>query len=238
MFKQRIALAFLILSLAAPVFAGEDPAAALREKFPKLTFESISASPVKGVYEVIAGKNVLYFVPETGHMFFGELWTAEGVNLTAQAHANIQKAKFSIFKERLAAAVKIGSGKHEVVEIIDPDCPYCRKMNEYWQKRTDVTRYVFFLPLTSLHPQSEDKVAYILSSSDPGKALSEVEAGVFDTTALPVFVRNDARIRTHADLVAKSGIDGTPAYYIDGVYVGGANVAAIEKIIGKEETSK
>ena len=62
----------------------------------------------------------------------------------------------------LTKAVKIGNGKTMVIEFTDPDCPFCRKAEAYLQKRTDLTRYIFFIPLKS-HPASKGKVQYILS---------------------------------------------------------------------------
>jgi len=47
----------------------------------------------------------------------------------------------------LEKAVKIGDGKKVVIEITDPDCPFCRTASEYFSKKTDVIRYVFFAPL-------------------------------------------------------------------------------------------
>ena len=223
-----------IMATASIAFASGSPTpdAILKAAFPKLHVDSIEPSAVKGIYEVIAGGNVLYFDPSGRNIIFGEVWSASGENLTAKARDKISTMKYKLFKDNLANAVKIGNGKHEVIEIIDPDCPYCRQMGNYWNKRNDVTRYVFFLPLT-MHPNAVSHSNYIMSATKPAAALEEVVSGKYDTVTVPSFTPSP-KIAKQAELAAKSGISGTPAYYVNGSFVNGANVAAVEKIIGKE----
>lgn len=232
--RTRVTLSCLALTLTSSAALGSvGPEAVLRKKFPKLTVDSISPSPVKGLSEVISGGNIFYFDPASGNVVFGEIWSDTGKNLTADARSKIYAAKFRLYREHLDAAVKLGSGRNEVIEIIDPDCPFCREMHGYWKTRSDVTRYVFLNPLPGLHPQATAHAGYILSAADPAKAMEEVIAGKYDAASAPVKKLNENRIRIHADISSKSGIGGTPAYYVNGTFVNGANVSAIEKIIGK-----
>ena len=227
-----ISLSVLILASSA-AFCAAGPESVLKKKFPKLTVDNISPAPVRGLSEVVSGGNIFYFDPATGNLIFGEIWSDSGKNLTAEARQKIHSTKYRFYKEHLAAAVKIGSGRHEVIEITDPDCPFCRNMHEYWKTRNDVTRYVFFNPLAQLHPNAVVHAQYILSSSDPQKTLDEVAAGKYDASPAPQFKPNEERIKIHADLAARSGIGGTPAYYVNGTFISGANKAAIENLIGK-----
>jgi thiol:disulfide interchange protein DsbC len=87
------------------------------------------------------------------------------------------------------------------------------------------------MPLKQLHPQAEEKIAFILSSTDRGKALEDLVAGKYDDKALPAVEKNVKMIKAHADVVASAGIGGTPAYYINGVFVNGANMPIIEKLL-------
>lgn len=224
---------FAFLFVASVACAAEpDVNATLKKSFPKLAFETISPTPINGMYEVIAGNNVFYIDPVSGHMIFGEMWSPTGVNITAAAKDRMMSTKYAAIRLKLSAAIKIGSGPNEVIEISDPDCPFCRKMHDYWNKRTDVTRYVFLMPLTQLHPQAKVKSDYILSSKNPAAALDEIASGKFDKTNLPTIVLNDARIKAQAESLI-SGINGTPAYFINGAFVNGANVPQIEKLLTK-----
>jgi len=122
-----------------------------------------------------------------------------------------------------------------VIEIVDPDCPYCRKMHDYFSKRTDVTRYVFLMPLPQLHPAAKAHVDYILSSPNQIQAYDEVESGKYDNSPAPTIPLNAALISKQAALAAASGISGTPAFYINGFFVNGANVPSIEQHLTKKE---
>lgn len=229
--KRLFALIFLLVASTACA-AEPDVSDTLKKSFPKLTFETISPTPINGMYEVIAGNNVFYIDPVSGHMIFGEMWSPTGVNITAAAKDRMMSSKYASIRQKLLAAIKIGSGPNEIIEISDPDCPFCRKMHEYWNKRTDVTRYVFLMPLTQLHPQAKIKSDYILSSKDPAAALDEIASGKFDKTSLPTIVLDDARIKAQTDSLI-SGINGTPAYFVNGAFVNGANVPQIEKLLTK-----
>lgn len=228
-----------VLTIAASACASEPTVSdKLKKLFPRLTFESVFPSPVTGIYEVTAGNNVLYFDPVSGYLNFGEWWSPQGVNVTAAAKNKIMAAKYDLFKEHLKDAIKIGSGPNEVIEIIDPDCPFCRRMATVWKDRPDVTRYVFFFPLKTIHPDAEAHVAYILAAAQPAEALADIEAGKLDNnkiTELPAAA--GSRIKAHAELAARSGLNGVPAYFVNKQFVNGANWPAIQKLLtAKGET--
>jgi thiol:disulfide interchange protein DsbC len=205
---------------------------ALNSIYPKLTYASISPSPVKGLCEVVAGNNVLYFDPTSKHLLFGEMWSPQGANVTSAAKGKVMAAKYGIFKDHLQEAIRIGSGPNEVIEIIDPDCPYCRAMASTWKERTDVTRYVFFMPLKTIHPDAESHIAYILFASDQARALDEVEAGKLDGTKKTDLTPSAiTRIKAHTDITSKLGLGGVPAYFINKQFVIGADRPAIQKLL-------
>ncbi|QEM66765.1 DsbC family protein [Geobacter sp. FeAm09] len=234
--KIKLLTLVALVAMAASACAAEPSAAdKLKKLFPRFTFEAITPSPVHGLYEVTAGNGVFYFDPASGHLIIGgEMWSPQGLDVTAAARDRIMAAKYDVIKKRLTSAIKIGSGPNEVIEIIDPDCPFCRRMGEFWKKRSDVTRYVFLMPLTQLHPQAKAHSDYILSAKDPGAALDDVESGKFDKVSIPTIALNDTRIKAHAESLI-SGINGTPAYFINGSFVNGANVPQIEKLLTKGE---
>jgi len=199
----------------------------LQQTYPKLEFQRVYTSPVAGLYEVITGNRVLYFSPATGHMLAGDLWNKEGENLSKARIGKIMGEKLKDLP--MDKAIKIGSGKNTVIEVTDPDCPYCRKASEFFSKRTDVTRYIFFLPL-SMHPDAESKVRYILSSEDPALAYEDVMSGRYDETPLPEFKDNGV-FEIHKAATDLLGLTGTPNFWINGTYLSGANLQAIEKLL-------
>ena len=136
-------------------------------------------------------------------------------------------------------AVKIGSGPHTVIEITDPDCPFCRTASSYFATRNDVTRYVFFYTIPQLHPKAEAKVRYVLCSKDRAKAYEEAMTGKLDDMKFtPCDDTATAElVKTHKDVGEKvgGGTIGTPLFLIDGQIVKGANIPQIEKILGAKK---
>jgi len=103
----------------------------LLKSFPNLRVDSVSESPVKGLFEVVAGNQVFYFSPE-GYLMFGELWSKDGKNLTAEVREKVLAEKVKNIP--LDKALRIGSGPRQVIEFTDPDCPICRRVGRILSK--------------------------------------------------------------------------------------------------------
>lgn len=240
--RLSIIVTFMSITSASCFADGPSIGNKFRAIFPNTSIDEVNKTPVNGVYEVLAGGNVVYFAPDSGHVFFGQLWDSKGRNLTADLKPKLDSIKQRRQKvfiselvsvEALAKAVRIGNGPRVVVEFTDPDCPYCRRMDGYWSKRDDVSRYVFFSPLP-MHPKAPAKAEYILGAGDKPKAYRDVYDGKYDSVPPPKPGSDVTGIMEyHRDLTVKSGINGTPAYYIDGVFVSGADVDAVDKLLGK-----
>jgi len=130
----------------------------------------------------------------------------------------------------LEKALKIGSGRHMIIEFTDPDCPYCRKAFHTIKKYPDVTHYIFFLPLKNT---SEKKVRYILCARDRVEAYKEIFSGQLDERYLSGCAddRIDALIKIHREQSVHLGIEGVPFFIIDGHIISGADIAKIEKVL-------
>lgn len=217
--------------------APEEVKTKLTETFKNFEVEEVNGAPIEGLYEVIAqprnrggDKNILYYDPSGNHLVFGEIYSSEGKNLTAETKDRLMKKKIENID--LTSALKFGDGENIVIEVTDPDCPYCRKGAKFMDEQENVTRYVFFAPLP-MHKNAPEKAAYILSSDDPEKAMNEVFGGKYDREPVPEFKDNN-KLKTHKMIVAELGIRGTPAYWINGNFVNGANIEAIKHYLSKQ----
>lgn len=131
----------------------------------------------------------------------------------------------------LDKAVKVGTGKIMVIEYTDPDCPFCRKAEAYFQKRKDVTRYIFFKPLAK-HPDSKSKVQYVLSAGDKAKALREVSSDDFDTKKLSQITAKGKKLqKEHEEMVRANNITSTPTFVIYGRIVEGFDLKKLEPLL-------
>lgn len=232
----RISSIFLLFSLALPLplIAASDAqlngvAASLGMHYPNLPLKQIDPTPVEGIFEVITQKDeVLYFAPRTGHIFVGELWSSDGHNLTREAQSRLMEGKIAQFP--LDKALKIGNGPNQVVEVSDPDCPFCRDGSAFFSARSDVTRYVFLYPLSKIHPEAEAKARYILSAPDPAEAYEEVFSGAFDHQPLPEF-KDNGLLDVQRQIAQDLGINSTPRYWINGHYFAGTKIKEFEKLL-------
>jgi len=136
--------------------------------------------------------------------------------------------------------LKIGNGPNTVIEFTDPDCTYCRRVDKYLNSRSDVTRYVFLFPLP-MHPNASKKAAYILSAQDNAAAFREVFSGQLDNASfLPSNPVSKKQVDDLLVIARTVGVRGTPNLWVNGTFVGGADIAQIESLLkdGKEVTKK
>ncbi|MEA3545060.1 MAG: DsbC family protein [Thermodesulfobacteriota bacterium] len=226
-------LSFLSLSACAgqQQEGSNDISAALSSYYPQIKYQLISPTPVAGVYEIVGDNGeILYFVPASGHMFFGELWSADAQNLTRNRENQRLSAKRKEFP--LDQAIKIGDGPNQVIEVTDPDCPFCRQSSDFFAGRDDVTRYVFLLPLDQIHPHAAAKSRYILAAEDQELAYEEVFGGKYDRQPIPA-VNDNGLLDLHRKVAGKIGINGTPRFWINGQHIAGYNPQQFEKLLNK-----
>lgn len=234
MYRTLLFLLLILLPCAVSTADQADTSAvasALALYYPKIEQQQINPTPVAGVYEIVLQNNeIVYFVPSSGHMFFGELWSADARNLTQASKDRLLSAKVDLFP--LDKALKIGNGPNQVIEVTDPDCPFCRQSSAFFSTRDDVTRYVFLYPLDKLHPQAADKARYILSAVDPVAAYEDVFNGMYDNRPLPDFTDN-GQLAEHRRIVEQVGVTGTPRFWINGQHVAGHNPRRFEELLNR-----
>ena len=214
----------------------------LKASFPDLFYDSISESPVKGIYEVVWGNRLYYFAPQEGILIVGQMFDKTKHDLTAD-RMQVIMAKFNqdiTTKAKnlpLDKAIKTGSGKHVVLEFTDPDCPFCRQAAKFFESRTDITKYTFFMPLP-MHPDAPNKVKYILCQKDRAKALDEVMKGKIDNQKYETCknAEVDDLIKLHESVGENMGITSTPYFVIDGTVVSGADIPRIQGLLSDKVT--
>ena len=229
-------LVFILTGLFCTSGFAQTPEESLKKTFPQIKFDNITPSNVKGIYEVIYQNGILYYAPEVETIIVGDMIAKDGRNLTQDKQQeiltkNITEKIKGIPSEK---AVSIGKGKHAVMEITDPDCPYCRRASEFFSKRTDVTRQIFFYPLSS-HPKAADKVLYIFCAKDRAKAYEEAMTGKLDDMTFKICEDPQAQelLKAHKDVAEGLGVRGTPFFFVDGqTAVFGADIPRLEKLLG------
>jgi thiol:disulfide interchange protein DsbC len=232
--KTIIALCFTVCLFMAQTGLCLTPEESFQKNFPQIKFSGMSKTQIPGIYEVIAGSEIIYYSPEAGLVISGNIFTKDMKNLTNERRMNMLAQKLKNIP--LDKAITVGNGKVSVIEFTDPDCPYCRKAAEFFAKRTDVTRHVFFLALP-MHPNAKDKARYVLCAKDRARAYEEAMTGKLDDMKFAKCqnAAADETLTAYEKIAADVGIQGTPFFFIKGQTVAGANIPAIENILGGDK---
>ena len=235
--KAFLTLCVLMVIMTGAPLQAATPEESFRKSFPKIPLESITPTAVPGVYEIVSTGKIAYYAPGPGYIFTGAIITADGKNLTQERNIELQGRKFKDLT--LEKALKIGSGPHTVIEITDPDCPFCRQASAFFSGRNDVTRHIFLYPLSSIHPNAEAKVRQIFCADDRARAYEEAMTGKLDDMKFTPCTNAEADnlLKAHKEIGDRIGVagTGTPLFLIDGQIVNGANIPLMEQILGAKK---
>lgn len=170
----------LTLSAAAIIFASNACAAesqeaalekALRDMYPNTQFTGVHATTVGGLYEVVMGRNIGYTNSEGRYFIFGHIFDMKTQqDLTAQRLDELNVVNFAELPLADAIHAQRGDGNRTLAVFTDPDCPYCKKLEQELQKLDNVTIYTFLFPLEGLHPGALQKAKSIWCSADKESA--------------------------------------------------------------------
>lgn len=204
-------LALALLLATASATAGPDHEALLeklRARYPGTQISSVSDSGIAGLYELHMGRNIAYTDLNGAYFLFGHIFDmAAQRDLTAERLDAMNKVDFGSLPLQDAIKTVKGAGSRIVAVFSDPDCPYCRKLEQELAKLDDITIYTFLMPLEQLHPnamaksvatwcapnRSETWKALMLNGADPGRASC------------------DNPISRNMALAGSLGINGTPS---------------------------
>lgn len=237
LFKKILIMLAVVMMCAGQSFAEVDAKSVEREMkaiFPNLQVQGVAATSIPGIWEVIAGQNILYFHAESGSTFFGEIYSKRGDNLTANRRNTLFAEKAKVLP--LDKAIKIGKGKNIVIEFTDVDCSFCRKAESAFEGRDDVTRYVFLVPLEQLHPKAKAKSLEILCQKENirGTAYIDTIAGKNDNRDPKSCDGRKAAedlLAVHISAAQSIGVNGTPMFVVNGQMVAGADIERIKKLL-------
>lgn len=214
-----LALPILLLGFTAGAVLADEASESIAQAMPGTRISSTSPTVIDGLYEVVAGKNVLY-VDKTGrYLVVGSIYDLkEDKDLSAErrdelglslSHEDHTPTTTTADKLPVAAAITTGKGNRSLTVITDPQCGWCRRL---WLESLSSLEGVTVKHLI-LNP-SEQAVG-ILCAKDPAKALGRAFNVSATTAKTPVpspSCRRQARdklasVRRFAERV---GMLGTP----------------------------
>ena len=191
--------------------------------------ESISASPMAGLYEVkLKGSRVLYasadgqFIVQ-GYMF--QLKDGKPVNLTEQAERiGVAKLINGIPVAETVVYPAIGETKSHITVFTDTTCPYCHKLHAEVPELNKMgieVRYVAF-PRQGLGSPGDKQLQAVWCSADKKAAMDKMTDG--KTVEAPKCANPVAKQFAMGQSI---GVNGTPAIVLaDGQVIPGYQPAA------------
>ncbi|MDW8322919.1 MAG: DsbC family protein [Burkholderiales bacterium] len=235
----------LIVSILTALVAGSAAAGereirqAVQALAPEAKVVSVRPTPIAGLHEVVLdgprGPTLVYASAKGDYLILGELLDVKNRrNLTGERMDDLTRIKFDSLP--LGQAIKIvqGNGRRRLAVFSDPDCPYCRKVEQELVKLKDVTIYMFPYPLP-MHPDAARKSRLVWCSRDRAAAWRDMMLN----NKLPEGVNPDCDhpVDKNLALGARLRVEGTPAlFFADGRRLPGyAEAARIEQMLAAAE---
>ena len=224
MLKQLVGISLALLC-ATQAWADE---ASLRKAievaYPKLKVDSIIKTPYAGLYEVFAGGQIVYTDEKLSFLIAeGRLVdTKSKRDITSERMDELNKIDFATLPLDQAIKVVKGNGSRKLVVFSDPDCPFCKRLEQKELVNiNDVTIYTFLFPLEQLHPDAGNKARAIWCSADKAKAWEDWALN----NQLPAKSNAscDTPLDKVADLAKRLNVVSTPTlFFVDGKRMLGA----------------
>ena len=213
------------IALTSPAWA-DDPEpvthieAALKAAYPATTFRDIRPTPLPGIYEVTMGRNLAYVGSDGRYFLFGHLYDMrEQRDLTADRLEAARLIDFASLPLADAITTVRGNGARVLAVFSDPDCPYCRKLEQELAKLDNVTVHTFLYPLAELHPEARQRAIAVWCAQDRAVAW---QAMMVNGKA-PPSAECAHPIDRNIALARKLGVEGTPALFdVRGRHLAGA----------------
>lgn len=211
----------LAAALAAPAAHGSETAIrkAFQSKITEVTVESVTRTPMPGLYEVVANGHIFYVDEKVNFVFRGTLFDARTPAMRNITQARNAEMAAQILTKSTDDAIKRvrGNGKRVLYSFEDPNCGYCKKQQQEFAKLNDVTIYTFLWPILS--PDSLEKSRAIWCSRDRARAWDDF---MLRGVAPQGDGKCDTPIEKNMALARRFGAQGTPAVFLaDGRMLGG-----------------
>ncbi len=196
---------FMAFSTSADQAADEK---AIRDALGGLMPESVQATPVQGLYQVVVGPNVVYMSADGKYMLQGDLIDVQSrLNLTDASRQQARRSAIDAIGEDRMIVFAPEKVKHKVTVFTDIDCGYCRKLHSEMDQYLDAgieIRYMMY-PRTGVDSESYRKAVAVWCADDRKQAMTDSKAGK------SIEMKTcDNPVKTQMELAQQLGLRGTP----------------------------
>lgn len=223
----------LAATLVTPLLAQADGdrevaaslAASLAVNGQPMPVESVRATPMEGIFEVLLATGERFYSDADGqHFLVGDLYEngAQGlVNLTEQGRNGERAARLAEIPESERVIFRgAGESRAELVVFTDTTCPYCRQLHEEVPRLNELGIEVHYLafPRTGMNAQGARTMQQVWCADNPTEAMSTAKR----QEPLSGSASCDNPVESQYHLGLELGVQGTPAIVLpDGRLVPG-----------------
>ncbi len=214
MFRCLPVLIILFVISASSYAGSPDQAEAIKaklmESFPTHTPDSVSKSPVKGLYEAVYGTQIIYVTDDARYVIQGGIIDLEddNNNITEASENRARKKYIAQVDQQEPITFGPKNPRHIITVFTDIDCGYCRKLHseidQYAENGIQINYLLF--PRNGISSPSYTKAVSVWCSEDRADALTRAKNG----EELPA-ESCDNPIADQFELGKKIGVTGTPA---------------------------
>jgi thiol:disulfide interchange protein DsbC len=167
--------------------------------------DQVNKSPIPGLYEVVTPERIFYTDKTAQYLIDGDLFDLKArKNITKSRSQQLFAVDFNQLPLDLAVKKVKGDGSRKMAYFTDPNCGYCKKLEEELKSVDNVTLYLFLYPIFD---GSAEKVQGVWCSADKAKAWDDLMLnGVQPATA-----KCDVPTAKVMELGRKLKVNGTPA---------------------------
>jgi len=205
--------------LAATFSAAADEAAVRRMVQEQMrrgtTIESVQKTPWGDLYEVVVrGRDgaLVYYVDRRATVIItGSVIDAKtGRNLTEERQRRLDAVKWESLPLQWAITTVRGSGRRKIAILSDPNCPYCKRLEEGLATLDDIT--VHILPYAILSPASVRQAKAVWCSKDRAKSWDDLMFRRIEPRAAPDC---DTPVEKLVEFGRRVGARATPTWFLE-----------------------
>ncbi|OIR25627.1 disulfide isomerase DsbC N-terminal domain-containing protein [Bathymodiolus thermophilus thioautotrophic gill symbiont] len=252
--KKIFSSVLLALCLSSEVVSTQDidkgaqkiAAEQLKATFNQTTFTNFEPAPIDGWYQAEISNQVVYFSHKQELMFFGEVYTKNGVSLSEQTRIKWQSKRTDNLD--VSTALSIGNGLIEIIEFTDTDCPFCLRFNKWITTKNNAykskygkdlfTRKLVLTPIDQLHPNAHKESVHIICQN-PDKwevTITKTLESKISYADMDSCQKGKDTLVQHRKITKEFGVSATPTLIIAGQVIQGFNQQKLEAIVKQQLT--
>nr|VFK02419.1 MAG: thiol:disulfide interchange protein DsbC [Candidatus Kentron sp. H]VFK02571.1 MAG: thiol:disulfide interchange protein DsbC [Candidatus Kentron sp. H]VFK05520.1 MAG: thiol:disulfide interchange protein DsbC [Candidatus Kentron sp. H] len=182
--------------------------------------DSVSETPIRGLFEVASGTTVLYIGEEGKFAIEGDIFDlADGNNLTEGKRNRARMDAIDGLTGKGMIVFAPDEVRHTITVFTDVDCSYCRKLHNEVSLLKDAGIAMQYVGFPRAGPSSDTykKMVSVWCANDRQKAMTDAKKG----KSVPA-KQCSHPLDKYLDIGRKIGVRGTPAIVLeDGTLISG-----------------